>query len=120
MQARAAANEGSRRTKPATEARPAARTDYLYRGILRCGICGLRMWGNRRTVTYYSCRPASHRSRTIPEDHPRYVYLNEDRLSQALFAFLAGAVFGPDRHAYWQQCLEEAGAPERTPPPRNA
>jgi site-specific DNA recombinase len=116
VQAQAAANEGSRRTKPTTEAPPAARNDYLYRGILHCGICSLRMWGNRRNVTYYSCRPAFHRSRNIPEDHPRYVYLNEDRLSEALLQFLASAVFGPERHAYWQQCLDGAGGPDRAAP----
>lgn len=74
------------------------------------------MWGNRRNVTYYSCRPASHRSRNIPEDHPRYVYLNEDRLSEALLGFLADAVFGPHRHAYWQRCLDEEGGPDRAAP----
>ena len=76
--------------------------------------------GNRRNVTYYSCRPASRHSRNIPEDHPRYVYLNEDRPSEALLRFLADAVFGPDRHAYWQRCLEEGGGPDRAAPPPSA
>jgi hypothetical protein len=44
------------------------------------------------------------------------VYLNEDRLSQALFKFLADAVFGPVRHDYWQRCLDQAGGPERAAP----
>ncbi|HUY72589.1 MAG TPA: recombinase family protein [Gaiellaceae bacterium] len=53
VQARATANVRSRKARPATEARPAARADYLYRGILHCGICGLRMWGNRRPSSTY-------------------------------------------------------------------
>ena len=56
VQVRATENVRSRKAKSATEARPIARTNYLYRGILHCGICGLRMWGNRRpSSTYYSC-----------------------------------------------------------------
>ena len=71
VQARAVSNARSRQGVTATEARPAARTNYLYRGLLHCGICGLRMWGNhRRTSTYYSCQPSHQRSKDIPVGHP--------------------------------------------------
>ncbi len=117
MQARAKANERSRQGVPATVARPTAKRDYLYRGLLRCGICGLRMWGNhRRRSTYYSCQPSHQRSKDIPAEHPPHVYLNEQRLNDALFPFLATALFGPGRTDYWQSCLEVAAEPERAAP----
>ncbi len=117
VQARAAANQRSRQTTTAGEARPQARTEYLYRGLLRCGICGLRMWGNRkRQVIYYSCQPSHQRSKNIPADHPAHVYLNEGRLNDALFGFLAIALFGPDRIGYWQRCLDATVEPERAAP----
>ncbi len=117
MQARPRANERSRQGVPATVARPTAKRDYLYRGLLRCGICGLRMWGNhRRHSTYYSCQPSHQRSKDIPVDHPPHVYLNEQRLNDALLRFLATALFSPERTGYWRTCLETATEPERAAP----
>ncbi len=113
VSARAKANERSRQGVPATKARPTAKRDYLYRGLLRCGICGLRTWGNRPPrTTYYSCQPTHQRSKDIPADHPAHVYLNEQRLNDALFPFLATALFGPERTDYWRTCLEAAAEPE--------
>jgi site-specific DNA recombinase len=110
VQARAKANERSRQGVPATVARPTAKTNYLYRGLLRCGICGLRMWGNhRRNTTYYSCQPSHQRSKDIPADHPPHVYLNEQRLNDALLPFLATALFGPERTGYWRHALDATG-----------
>ena len=98
-------------------ARPTAKRDYLYRGLLRCGICGLRMWGNhRRNSTYYSCQPSHQRTQDIPADHPPHVYLNEQRLNDALLPFLATALFGPERTDYWRHALDAAAAPERAAP----
>ncbi len=117
VQARARANERSRQGVPATVARPTAKRDYLYRGLLRCGICGLRMWGNhRRHSTYYSCQPSHQRSKDIPAGHPPHVYLNEQRLSDALLPFLATALFGPERTGYWRTSLEAAAEPVRAAP----
>ncbi|MDA8360266.1 MAG: recombinase family protein, partial [Actinomycetota bacterium] len=119
VQARARANERSRQSVPATVARPTAKRDYLYRGLLRCGICGLRMWGNhRRSSTYYSCQPSHQRSKDIPADHPPHVYLNEERLNAALLPFLATALFGPERTDYWRHALDATAEPERTAPAR--
>jgi len=51
----------------ATVARPASKTNYLYRCLRPYGICGLRMWGNHcRTTTYDSCQPFHQRSKDIP------------------------------------------------------
>jgi len=117
VEARAVSNARSRIGVSATEARPAARTNYLYRGLLHCGICGLRMWGNhRRSSTYYSCQPSHQRAKDIPVGHPVNVYLNQARVDNALRPFLATALFGPDRRDYWRACLEEAATPERVAP----
>ena len=119
VQARARANERSRQGVPATTPRASAKTNYLYRGLLRCGICGLRMWGNhRRNTTYYSCQPSHQRSKDIPVGHPPHVYLNEQRLNDALLPFLATALFGPERTDYWRHALDAAAEPERTAPGR--
>ena len=114
---RARANERSRQAMPATTARPTAKRDYCYRGLLRCGVCGLRMWGNhRRQTTYYSCQPSHQRAKDIPADHPPHVYLNEERLNDALLPFLATALFGPERTGYWRTCLDAAAEPESAAP----
>ena len=117
VQVRAKANERSRQAMPATVARPSAKRDYRYRGLLRCGICGLRVWGNhRRQTTYYSCQPSHQRAKEIPAGHPPHVYLNEERLNAALLPFLATALFGPERTDYWRTCLEAAAEPECAEP----
>src|SRR5436305_7824950 len=43
---------------PCGTRKPAAgREPSLYRSILRCGACGLRMWGTtRRSSVYYQCQ----------------------------------------------------------------
>ncbi|HVB27145.1 MAG TPA: recombinase family protein, partial [Mycobacteriales bacterium] len=116
-QARAVANQRSRQGPTDDAASARLHTEYLYRGLLHCGICGLRMWGNhRRSSTYYSCQPSHQRSANIPAEHPKTIYLNEKRLNTALFTYLGTAIFGPDRLAYWTRCLDAAAGPERTAP----
>jgi site-specific DNA recombinase len=117
VQLRARANERSRQAVPATVARPTAKRNYLYRGLIHCGICGLRMWGNHgRRATYYSCQPSHQRSKDIPADHPSHVYLNEQRLNSAVLPFLAAALFGPERTGYWRTSLDAAAEPENAAP----
>jgi hypothetical protein len=115
VQAQAATKARSRQAAEPAVDRP--RTEYLWRDRLRCGLCGLRMWGNhRQTSTYYSCQPARQRTANIPDGHPKTVYLNEAKLSAALFDYLGTAVFGPDRAAYWDHCLTAAAEPDASPP----
>ena len=117
VQDRAVANERSRQARTDDDMKATQPRDYLYRGLLRCGICGLRMWGNhRRSSTYYSCQPSHQRSAKIPADHPRSVYLNQARLDAALFGYLSAALFGADRLGYWTRCLDAAAGPERVAP----
>jgi hypothetical protein len=108
--ARAAANEASRR--PTTDGNPTTgtarrRAEYLYRGLVRCGICGLRMTGNirRSTSRYYFCYPHKQRSANIPPEHPPTIYLAEPPLHEAITTWLSYAVFGPDRLDYWRGAL---------------
>jgi CheY-like chemotaxis protein len=106
---RAAANGNSRRSSLATATGNGAtrRTEYLYRGRLRCGICGLRMTGNIRNTgsKYYFCYPHKQRSTAIPPDHPPTTYLSEPKLHEAITGWLSYAIFGPDRADYWHSCL---------------
>ncbi len=114
VQVRAGANQRSRQAVTATQTRPTARADYLYRGLLRCAICGLRMWGNhRRNSRYYSCQPSHQRAKNIPASHPAHVYLNEARLHHTLIPFLADALLGAERVDYWRRCLDAAAKPDR-------
>ena len=46
------------------------------------------------------------------------MYLNEERLNDALLPFLATALFGPERTDYWRHALDAATEPERTAPAR--
>jgi hypothetical protein len=91
--------------------------EYLYRGLVRCGICGLRMWGNhRRRSSYYSCQPSHQRSANIPVDHPPSVYLGEPVLHEAVVGFMSAALLGPDRQGYWRRRLADSGREEETAP----
>ncbi len=102
-------NRGSRSGADAN-AHPAARHNYLLRGLLFCA-CGRRMWGNtRRGLTYYQCWPrGSNRGREdrYADHHPRS-YLNEPALLDTLSRFYTERVFGPDRHALLAAALPDA------------
>lgn len=93
------------------------KTAYLYRSILRCGACGNRMWGKTRpSGIYYQCQVTHQRSANMPPGHPATVHLSEAKLNPAVLDFLATAVFGPEREAYWRYCLETAFQPEAASP----
>jgi site-specific DNA recombinase len=115
---RAASNQRSRQgCRSGSGAGSLPKREYLYRGLVRCGICGLRMWGNhRRRSSYYSCQPSHQRSANIPADHPPSVYLGEPALHEAVVGFLAAALFGPDRQEYWRRRLADSQREEATAP----
>jgi hypothetical protein len=54
----------------------------------------------------------------IPPGHPVTINPSERFLLQATLGFLARAVYGPDRHAYWQQVLESAEQADPAAPAR--
>jgi site-specific DNA recombinase len=121
--AKAQHNARSRRAATTDAAKSAqsarGRTEYLFRSRLRCGICGLRMWGHRRkTSHWYGCQPSHQRGAGIPPTHPPLVYLNEQPLLDAVTRFLATNVYGPERHAYWNARLASADTPDPAAPAR--
>jgi hypothetical protein len=62
---------------------------YVFRGLLRCGICNRLMqgaWNNDEA--YYRCRIPEEYATANRIAHPRNVYLRERRLQPALDAWL--------------------------------
>ena len=96
-----------------TRGRPyGAAGDSLLRSFLRCGLCGLRMHGNvrkGRNGAYYTCELNRRQSSLVPEDHPRAVYLREDKAGEKVVEFLTTQVFGPDRLTALSASLAEIG-----------
>jgi hypothetical protein len=76
--------------------------------------CGCGAAANATSSTTPATYPTSG-PKTSPPTTPPTVYLNETRLNDAIFESLRGALFGPERTAYWQRCLAAAAAePEQT------
>jgi site-specific DNA recombinase len=74
----------------------ATRRTYALSGLLTCGLCGRRMagtWNNNRV--HYRCRYAAEFAIAKGIDHPKSVYVREDRVTEALDAKLA-ELFDPD------------------------
>jgi Recombinase zinc beta ribbon domain len=88
----------------------------VLRSFLKCGVCGLRMHGNvrrGRKGAYYTCALNRRQSSLVPEDHPRAVYLREDKAGEKVVEFLTTRVFGPERIEALRASLAEIG-PEAT------
>ncbi len=114
---RAASNYRSRQGRSDGGAASQPKREYLYRGLVRCAICGLRMWGNhRRRSSYYSCQPSHQRSANIPADHPPSVYLGEPVLHEAVVGFMSTALFGAERQDYWRRRLADSEQGGETAP----
>jgi DNA invertase Pin-like site-specific DNA recombinase len=85
---------------------------YVLRSFLKCALCGLRMHGKRRrgrNYAYYTCEVSRRHSGLVPEDHPRMVYLREDKAGEKVVEFLATHLFGPDRVEALRKSLTEVG-----------
>ncbi|MFF4502998.1 recombinase family protein [Streptomyces sp. NPDC001401] len=98
LAARRAAKRGSR-DKNTPNAHPDTRRTYLFRGRVHC-FCHRRMRGLvQKRLTYYQCWPKGN-NRGRPQafaDHPKTVYIRETALIDAVSAFFADRVFGPQR-----------------------
>ena len=96
----------------------AARADYaprtyLLRSFLRCGACGLRMHGRERHgVSYYVCETARRQVTFVSAEHPKMIYVREDRAVGRVIEFLGTHLFGPGRREGLARALEETD-PER-------
>jgi site-specific DNA recombinase len=85
---------------------------YVLRSFLKCALCGLRMHGKfrrGRNSAYYTCEVSRRHSGLVPEDHPRMVYLREDKAGEKVVEFLGTHVFGPDRIEALKESLTEIG-----------
>jgi len=69
---------------------------YLLRGLLFCGVCGRRMGGNyNHGKAHYRCTFREQYAQKKGLEHPRTVYLREDKVVPALDKWL-GQLFDPD------------------------
>lgn len=74
---------------------PSERT-YLLRGLLFCGVYGRRMGGNyNHGKAHYRCTFREQYAQKNGVEHPRTVYLREDKVVPALDEWL-GQLFDPD------------------------
>ncbi len=94
----AAARQGSRMS--GKNSHPATRRTYVLRYYVHHGQCAKRMFGKtRKGLAYYSCQPQLDRvgDPSAYADHPRTVYVREDKLLDCVEAFFNQRVFGRDR-----------------------
>ena len=99
---------------------PATRHSYVLRGMLFC-TCGRRMYGNaRKYSTYYLCWPkANNRGAVVrAAAHSKAEYVNESAVLDAVSAFYADRVFGPERRELFESAL--AGADDHSREVRDA
>ena len=62
---------------------------YLFRGLLRCGLCGRMMTGNpNHGRNYYRCKASRDYVHQHGIDHPPVFYLREDAITDAVDVFL--------------------------------
>ncbi len=96
-----AGSQGSR-TDTGANSHPATQRTYLYRGLLRCGLCGRRLQGTYQAGhVYYKCKgPRDAAGKATQPDHPGAVCVREDALTPAVANLIATRVFGPDRQKY--------------------
>lgn len=81
------AQHGRRQAAPKVRRTP---RPYMLRRLVRCGVCGRSMegtWNNGRA--HYRCRFPSEYAAQKGIDHPRTVYLREDRIVPVLDDWLA-------------------------------
>jgi site-specific DNA recombinase len=81
---------------------PTPRAGRLHplRGRVRCGMCGHRMEGShQKGSNWYRCQYVRRRSEAaaIYADHPQVLGIKEAKVLEAILAFLARRVFGPER-----------------------
>jgi site-specific DNA recombinase len=62
---------------------------YLFRGLLRCGLCGRVMTGNpNHGRNYYRCKASRDFVHQHSIDHPPVLYLREDVITDPVDVFL--------------------------------
>jgi site-specific DNA recombinase len=93
---------------------PQAKRSYRLRSYVTCDLCDRRMFGKaRHDIAYLACEPQRqhHKGRNDwYSDHPKSLWAREEVLLDAVRAFFAQRIFGPDRRrhlrAQLQRCAE--------------
>ena len=89
---------------------PATRRTYALRHYVHHVSCNRRMFGkSRKGLAYYSCQPQLDRVGNPQDyaDHPRSVYVREDRLLDCVQTFFAQRVLGRDRAELLRHQIEK-------------
>ncbi|MGH3624609.1 MAG: recombinase family protein [Sciscionella sp.] len=114
VQELAAARQGSRMV--GMNSHPATRRTYVLRHYTHCTLCNKRMFGKtRKQHAYYSCQPQLDRVGN-PQDyteHPRSIYVREDRLLDCVQTFFARRVLGAGRAELLRHQLGQKGSHEQ-------
>ncbi len=112
MFARAESMRAAGAHRPNTTKRPRAKRTYQLSGLITCGLCGRRMQGTfNNGREHYRCQFATEYALAKGIDHPRTVYLREDRVTAALDAWIA-EVFDEDNAAATCDAMAMAQAPD--------
>jgi len=79
--------------------------DYLFRGMIRCGICGRRLQPSfNNGKNYYRCHyRVDYGVVGAAGNHPNTVYLREDKLESAIDNWLLERIFSKDRLMYLKE-----------------
>ena len=91
---------------------------YVLSGRVHCGLCGHRMQGNfNHDTPHYRCKFPTDRGAVPGMEHPRSVYIREDRIVPKLDEWIA-TLFDPANLDETCEALAQAGGandvPERT------
>ena len=96
--------------RPGAIKRRQAKRVYVLSGWVHCGLCGLRRQGNFNHATnHYRYKFPSDRGSVPGMDHPRSVYVREDRIVPKLDEWIA-TLFDPANLDATCDALEMAGA----------
>jgi hypothetical protein len=94
---------------------PATRRTYALRHYVHHVSCDKRMFGkSRKGLAYYCCSPQLDRVGNPQDyaDHPRTVYVREDRLLDCVQTFFAQRVLGRDRAELLRHQMDKQGTHE--------
>jgi site-specific DNA recombinase len=98
--------------RPNTTKRPNAKRTYQLSGLLTCGLCGRRMQGTfNNGREHYRCQFAAEYAVAKGVDHPKTVYLREDRVTAALDEWIA-TIFADDNVESLCEAMAMAQAPD--------
>ena len=100
--------------RPSDQKKRRTARPYMLRSLVFCGLCHRRMegtWNNDRA--HYRCRYAAEYALAKGIDHPRTVYVREDRIIERLDEWLA-SIFDPDHLGATLEAMAAANVVDET------